>query len=144
MNFSKYAAALALFATAAYATTEDKKEATDIVKPKPVDITSENLVAAFKKCNSEEKEGTKKNDCFTGEKVPAEVIAKLKDLKDLDKEAAQAIIDAVNKELTAKDEGHWYDSINNVYGYVGGVVLLAAIGGGIYMAVGRKSEEADL
>lgn len=160
MNFSKYAAALALFATAAYAASEnnaaseenkntaantvttskdDKKE----VSRKTVDITSQKLVTAFNKCNTEENKNVDKmNECLKGEKVPGEVIAKLKGVKELKEDAAARIIEDVINELN--EEKHWYDPINNIYGYVGGVVLLVAIGGGIYMAVGRKSEEADL
>ena len=158
MNFTKYATALALFATAAYAADDKTAETTkkvDLVDTKPVD-----LLKAFKECKGVESNSTEELliNCMKEKQIPVNVATKaVKDLsaKELTKLAdadAEAVIAAVNKDITdsaaatnASVEGKWYDCINNTTGYVvGSLIALGLIGGGVYMAVGRKSEDADL
>jgi hypothetical protein len=171
MNFSKYAAALAFFATAAYATA-DNKPSTENETPQQEYADNANAVAAkndsvktelklleikgadLLKANNTDELMTK---CMEEAKVPKEFSAKA--LEELNKladnertdKAATDVIDTYNKDLTEAAKkttetksGSWFDKVNNVYGYIGGAVILAAIGGGIYLAVGRKSEDADL
>jgi hypothetical protein len=180
MNFSKYAAALAFFATAAYATADNKPSTenetpqqeyadnanavaakNDSVKTelKLLEIKGADLLKAYNDCKAVEANKTDElmTKCMEEAKVPKEFSAKA--LEELNKladnertdKAATDVIDTYNKDLTEAAKkttetksGSWFDKVNNVYGYIGGAVILAAIGGGIYLAVGRKSEDADL
>jgi hypothetical protein len=180
MNFSKYAAALALFATAAYAAADNKpsaeteapqKENADNAKAvdtkndagktelKLLEIKGADLLKAYNDCNKAEANNTVELmiKCMEDANVPkafsAKALEELKKLPDneLTENSANAVIESFNKDLTdaAKKttetkSGSWFDKVNNVYGYIGGAVILAAIGGGIYLAVGRKSEDSDL
>jgi hypothetical protein len=142
MNFSKYAAALALFATAAYAAENEM---------------AKKLVAARTTCLSDE--GVKDvtdvdaklkafGECLKKEDPAFEQHAKvvLAATGTFDDAAAEAILKPKVETPPAevsdkKPEGNWYDPVNNMYGYIGIPLGLILVGGGIYMAVGRKSAD---
>lgn len=150
MNFTKYASALALFATAAYATDGP------VTTQPNADVS--NAVKFFKECKTAEN-NTKPAflQCMIAKGIEEKLAAKLcstySEADSIDEDKVKASIQTINSEIAEANsqnnkkegEGHWYDAVNNWYGYTAvSVIVLIVVGGGVYMAVGRKSDGADL
>ena len=141
MNFTKYASAAALLATAVYASE---------VKP----LTPEELVTAFNDCKNDPAV-TEVFKCMVEKHIKkeyAEEAAKHNENK-LSNEKAQEIIATVKAKNQQSPppppapEGGWYKHMTDYkwsYG-IGIPIAAVAICGGLYMAVGRKpADDADL
>lgn len=143
MNFTKYAAALALFATAAFATEQPAPEKASSEPAKAeVKLTTEDLSSAMTKCAAEEhkKDLAAYTKCMKENKIEAAHIVKAafenkNEVGKLTSEELKAILETV--------EPSSYSTTTIVLLCAGSVVVLGAIAGGIYMAT-RKSSETDL
>ena len=144
MNFTKYVAALALFATAAFAA--DNSESGENGTKAEVKIDKNQLKTAMNNC-IESKKYDEYVQCMKKNEIKDDAVIKgafAKNPKDVKVKAIELTDDELNAIIaTPASSSSFFTTTNVVILSVGSVALIGAVAGGIYM-VTRKSSETDL